>query len=161
MFDAISTKDYYAIAGYLQSSRRQEAFLDPHNKIQTALNEIVELRSKIGKDSVNQFRENVTPEMIARYLLASKDVISGKDTKNVVNEYKVSPKVLDEWIKCIKDPLIKEPEHPLFVWSQFLDKPKELTPGLFRKEMDAVSRRIAEQHRQHLESTKDLSLIHI
>ena len=99
--------------------------------------------------------------MIARYLLASKDVISGKDIKNVVNEYKVSPKVLDEWIKCIKDPLIKEPEHPLFVWSQFLDKPKELTPGLFRKEMDAVSRRIAEQHRQHLESTKDLSLIHI
>src|SRR5262249_29166870 len=27
-FDAITTKDYYALAGYLQSSRRQLAFLD-------------------------------------------------------------------------------------------------------------------------------------
>ena len=155
MFDAISTKDYYAIAGYLQSSRRQEAFLDPHNKIQTALNEIVELREKIGKESVNKFKENITPEIIARYLLASKDVISGKDKWNVAKEYKVSLNVLEQWIKYIKEPLIKEPEHPLFVWSQFLDKPKELTTGLFRKEMEAVSRRIADQHRQHLESTKD------
>ena len=28
-FDAISTKDYYALAGYLQSSRYQQAFIDP------------------------------------------------------------------------------------------------------------------------------------
>ena len=107
MFDAISTKDYYAIAGYLQSSRRQEAFLDPHNKIQTALNEIVELREKIGKESVNKFKENITPEIIARYLLASKDVISGKDKGNVAKEYKVSLNVLEQWIKYIKEPLIK------------------------------------------------------
>jgi hypothetical protein len=32
-FDAISTKDYYAMAGYLQSSRRREAMLDPHGHI--------------------------------------------------------------------------------------------------------------------------------
>jgi hypothetical protein len=35
-FDAISTKDYYALAGYLKSSRRQEAMLDPHGKIAKA-----------------------------------------------------------------------------------------------------------------------------
>jgi len=28
-FDAITTKDYYALAGYLQSSRYQQAFIDP------------------------------------------------------------------------------------------------------------------------------------
>ena len=155
MFDAISTKDYYALAGYLQSSRRQEAFLDPHNKIKLALNEAGAVRKKIEDNSLTNFKENVTPEIIARYLLASKDAISGKDKQAVSKEYEVSLKVLDEWIKCLKEPIIKDPEHPLFVWSQFMDKPNELTPVLFKKEMNVISRRIADQHRQHLESIKD------
>jgi hypothetical protein len=33
-FDPIATRDYYALAGYLQSSRRQEALLDPHGEIE-------------------------------------------------------------------------------------------------------------------------------
>lgn len=33
-FDAISTADYYALAGFLQSSRRQTAWLDPGRRIQ-------------------------------------------------------------------------------------------------------------------------------
>jgi hypothetical protein len=32
-FDAIRQKDYYALAGFLKSSRRQDALLDPHGKI--------------------------------------------------------------------------------------------------------------------------------
>ena len=35
-FDAISTADYYALSGYLQSSRRQLAMLDPDRKIKQA-----------------------------------------------------------------------------------------------------------------------------
>ena len=35
-FDAISTKDYYAIAGFLQSSRRQEVMMDMGGKIGAA-----------------------------------------------------------------------------------------------------------------------------
>jgi len=35
-FDAITTADFYAIAGMLQSSRRQEAMLDPGGRIQEA-----------------------------------------------------------------------------------------------------------------------------
>ena len=35
-FDAISTKDYYALSGFLQSSRRDEVLLDPHGKIESA-----------------------------------------------------------------------------------------------------------------------------
>ncbi len=38
-FDAISTEDYYALAGYLQSSRRQLALLDPGQKIAAAFEE--------------------------------------------------------------------------------------------------------------------------
>src|SRR5690606_27093178 len=32
-FDPITAADYYAIAGFLKSSRRQDAYLDPHGKI--------------------------------------------------------------------------------------------------------------------------------
>ncbi len=39
-FDAISTEDYYALCGYLQSSRRQVAMLDPGRKIERAWEEV-------------------------------------------------------------------------------------------------------------------------
>jgi hypothetical protein len=32
-FDAISTRDYYALYGVLESTRQQQAFLDPHGKV--------------------------------------------------------------------------------------------------------------------------------
>ncbi|MBX2850280.1 MAG: PSD1 and planctomycete cytochrome C domain-containing protein [Phycisphaeraceae bacterium] len=36
-FDAISDEDYYSLAGYLQSSRLQQAYLDPGGKIEVAM----------------------------------------------------------------------------------------------------------------------------
>ncbi|MDG2200554.1 MAG: PSD1 and planctomycete cytochrome C domain-containing protein [Phycisphaerales bacterium] len=36
-FDPISTADYYALAGFLQSSRRQDAYLDPGGRIADAV----------------------------------------------------------------------------------------------------------------------------
>jgi len=36
-FDAISDEDYYSLAGYLQSSRQQLAYLDPRGRVATAL----------------------------------------------------------------------------------------------------------------------------
>lgn len=36
MFDAISTRDYYGLVGFMQSSRRQLAMLDPDRKIESA-----------------------------------------------------------------------------------------------------------------------------
>ena len=50
-FDAISTKDYYALSGFLQSSRRQVALLDPGHRIQSKRDEISRL-VKSGNDLV-------------------------------------------------------------------------------------------------------------
>jgi hypothetical protein len=35
-FDPVTTRDFYALAGFLQSSRRQEAYLDPNGRIAAA-----------------------------------------------------------------------------------------------------------------------------
>jgi hypothetical protein len=45
-FDAISDEDYYSLVGYLQSSRQQEAYLDPGGKIQAAINEARKLAAQ-------------------------------------------------------------------------------------------------------------------
>ena len=47
-FDAISTKDYYALAGYVQSSRYQEAFVDAEGRIGEYVGELEALRRKIA-----------------------------------------------------------------------------------------------------------------
>ena len=45
-FDPIPTKDYYALYGYIQSSRRQEAMLDPHQRIQNARQRLQQLNAE-------------------------------------------------------------------------------------------------------------------
>ncbi|HMO15822.1 MAG TPA: PSD1 and planctomycete cytochrome C domain-containing protein [Pirellulaceae bacterium] len=42
-FDAISTEDYYALSGFLQSSRRQDVLLDADRKIESSFNEIAKI----------------------------------------------------------------------------------------------------------------------
>ena len=45
-FDALSTKDYYALSGYLQSSRRQMACLDDPAERQKIASRLVEIRER-------------------------------------------------------------------------------------------------------------------
>ena len=44
-FDAISTKDYYALAGYLQSSRHVQAFIDPPDRVAPLVAELKALKA--------------------------------------------------------------------------------------------------------------------
>ncbi len=48
-FDAITTRDYYALAGYLASSRHQLAFLDPPAKIAEKVAELDEIRDEVAR----------------------------------------------------------------------------------------------------------------
>ena len=48
-FDAISTKDYYALSGFLTSSRHTLAFLDPPSKDEGSLAELAEIRRRIAQ----------------------------------------------------------------------------------------------------------------
>lgn len=45
-FDAISTRDYYALAGFLKSSRQQVALLDPHGTIENAAGKLNHLQGE-------------------------------------------------------------------------------------------------------------------
>jgi hypothetical protein len=45
-FDAISTRDYYALAGYLESSRCQRAFLDPPERTTEAAGRLAQVQAE-------------------------------------------------------------------------------------------------------------------
>jgi mono/diheme cytochrome c family protein len=51
-FDAISTKDYYALAGYLQSSRMQRAFLDAPESLREKITALRQAQAELTKFAV-------------------------------------------------------------------------------------------------------------
>src|SRR5262249_18385634 len=58
--DAIPTRDYYALAGYLKSSRYQQAFLDPHGRIKATVSQLAALKA--------MFRDLVVAEVAPAWL---------------------------------------------------------------------------------------------
>src|SRR5205823_4854155 len=47
-FDALTTKDYYALAGFIHSSRHQLAFLDPPDRIGPKVAELESIRDEVA-----------------------------------------------------------------------------------------------------------------
>ncbi len=72
-FDAISTKDFYALAGFLKSSRRQDAMLDPGRRIEKAHSEFKQLSDEADQ-AIEQFvslADQSDAQKIAEYLTAA------------------------------------------------------------------------------------------
>ncbi len=83
-FDAISTRDYYALSGFLMSSRRQEAILDPHQKIKDATDRLLKLKDegdKVFAAAVPKPSSGFEKE-IAKYLLAAREAMFGTPTQD-------------------------------------------------------------------------------
>ena len=77
-FDAISIQDYYALSGFFQSSRRQDALLDPGRKIADKRDEISELVTQ-ADSQVAAVLDAVKSEFgsgAAEYLLATIESIA-------------------------------------------------------------------------------------
>lgn len=85
-FDAIRTMDYYALAGFLQSSRRQTAYLDPGGKIDAAVMNLKQAKwnRELSPEAKRRHEEQGSKESIqqeqprnARYLPAAREVLYG------------------------------------------------------------------------------------
>jgi len=79
-FDPITQKDYYALSGFVQSSRRQEAYLDPHGLIAAKVKEVREANSAVAAMIARSIRDPfVEHDGSPRdYLLAAADVLFGE-----------------------------------------------------------------------------------
>lgn len=78
-FDAISTADYYALSGFMQSTRRQHAYQDPHGKIQAAVNRLRSINDEaagIVQSSLKTRRQEHT-ERLTALLLGTAEALYG------------------------------------------------------------------------------------
>jgi hypothetical protein len=84
-FDPITQKDYYALNGFVQSSRRQEAYLDPHGEIAAKVKELEEVNRSVAAVIADSIRHPcVEPDgspgegAPRDFLLAAAEVLFGQ-----------------------------------------------------------------------------------
>lgn len=97
-FDAISQADYYSLAGYLKSSRRQQALLDPHGKIAEKRSELLAQRDVAQLAFDAAFAERVAPTATAFAAGLSSDS--------------------EKWKTALADEALDQPSHPLYTWKK-------------------------------------------
>jgi len=81
-FDAISTEDYYALSGFLQSSRRQSVMLDPGRTIEKSYGESTKLIRESDELANLIFERlgNADPKLLAKYVDAAVTVLKSDPT---------------------------------------------------------------------------------
>ncbi len=166
-FDAISTKDYYAMAGYFQSSRRQEAMLDRGQRIAQGVAKLREFKAKGDAAISTAIRgTDLDGERFARYLVAARDVlIGGKDSLNdagyakVAKKYRVEPERLKAWVRALGSDASKKPTHPMHAWAEIAKHPGESTAAEFGRHRDGVHKRLLEMRKRAEDAEKDSVLL--
>ena len=126
-FDPISTKDYYALTGYLQSSRFQQAFIDSPARLADSLAQLQSLRAdrqKLGQESAGRALVPLA-ERLAESLL--------------------SPTVQGErWTKYLHDVALPSVDDPWHAWA-VLSSPPVDGAASFSQRRAALVARLKEQ----------------
>ena len=128
-FDAISQKDVYALWGFVESSRRQEAMLDSGGKIHEAAQTMAEQRREGGRilNSVIEGHE-ISAEQFKRYLLAARQkMICQASVEQIAREFCVDPVLLAKWTTALSDKALQQRSHPMHMWAAM----SNVEPGQF------------------------------
>jgi hypothetical protein len=116
-FDAISTRDYYALSGILRSTREQVTYLDPHDAHRRTAAELeqhvlavrqanLQLWSKLPADAATQ----LSKELEVVVALGAKPTL--QEIQKAATEQTVPAARIEAWLAAIRDPETKSPEHP-------------------------------------------------
>ncbi len=158
MFDAISAKDYYALAGYLQSSRRQEAFIDPGGRVARAVQELEAVKA-LADAALAGGGYTSAPDALAGALLAARDVVRGAKPAEAAREHRVRQPEVERWADELRAPASREPEHPLFAFAQFVEGDAEPAAEAFDRRLAAVRERLAAHRRKAEEGRERATLL--
>ncbi len=127
-FDAISTKDYYALAGYLHSSRHQMAFLDPPDRIGARIAELEAIKAE-GKARLAASKFSGGTK-VAAYLLAAREVLHAAEptARQIAATRGLDEATLARWVKALQEDGVRSPSHPLAAWALTGDRPAAKPP---------------------------------
>src|SRR5262249_34701182 len=125
-FDAIPTKDYYALAGYLKSSRYQQAFLDAPDRISVPAQQLAALKEQIQALALSAW--TMETGQMGQYLLATQAVLNNDSpdasaVQKVARQFGRDAERLERWRDALQMPEVRQPQHPLYVWTQLSGRP--------------------------------------
>ncbi|MCP4189792.1 MAG: DUF1553 domain-containing protein [Planctomycetaceae bacterium] len=121
-FDPIPTADYYSLAGFLQSSRRQRAMLDPHQKIEKSARRLEKLAAQVDQVLSNVKPNDARPQLLEAYLQAVLEIREQPDRfAAVCQEHNLQAKVMQRLIDRLESDVVNQPTHPLFVWRNLVE----------------------------------------
>jgi cytochrome c553 len=153
-FDALSTRDYYALAGYLRSSRYQQAFLDPPDRITARARQLAALKGQVRERVVAELAPGWLTQaaQAGRYLLAARQVAAAAPADPVslgeaAREFGLDAAQLERWVQALRQKDTAGPDHPLHAWVQ-LAQPVEARAEPFGQRRQALRTALREQEEQ-------------
>lgn len=122
-FDAISTQDYYALAGFLQSTHRQLAPLDPGQEIQPIVDQWLSQRSRLNEQTLQALplASPAQQAWLADRLRATALVHQGAEPAVAARKYTIPATELAKWTEATKPDTTREADHPLNLWNRLRD----------------------------------------
>ncbi|HEY7155196.1 MAG TPA: PSD1 and planctomycete cytochrome C domain-containing protein [Gemmataceae bacterium] len=148
-FDAISTKDYYALFGFLQSSHYRLARFDSMEHNRRVAAELWELRAK-GRASIQKaLAEALRPgaERIADYLLAAREAMQthaeAEKLEEIAHARKLDAAILGRWVAYLRT-AARDVNDPLHVWAKVVsDRDTKFSRDAQRSADDRAPLRVA------------------
>ena len=117
-FDAITAADYYALSGFLQSSRRRVEWLDSHNETAQLIGLLNTCRDDAAQKIQIGLEELTTQQLELMLAEAMKPAAAGKNGDPRIATLRA----------ILQDPRSKELNHPLSLLAAFAQSPNEQTP---------------------------------
>lgn len=118
-FDAISTKDYYALYGFLKSSSYRLARLDSMETNRRIAAELHTLREQYRPGVQKAVAESMrsVADRLADYLLAARAVVQGGKIETIAEARQLNQTVLNEWVAHVKT-AVKDGSDPFHFWAK-------------------------------------------
>jgi hypothetical protein len=144
-FDAISTKDYYALVGYLESSRQQVAYIDASPTREEAIGRMRDALAQARKLAVSTTARTLTERSgsLGKYLMASRAGIA---------QDQVEAMALERWKTALWRSGIWKQEHFFYPWQMLANHQNEESFDAVRKavlaQLKAQAGRVADAEKK-------------
>lgn len=134
-FDAISTRDYYSLAGYLRSSRYQQAFIDPPEHFAEKVADLTAQRASLQRSMSEAIAPSWSKQLqgVHKYLIAvpaARDVAKEEEKlKEIARERGLEAGQLEKWIKALADDAVSKMDHPLHAFARVINSGETKIPA--------------------------------
>jgi hypothetical protein len=118
-FDAISTRDYYALAGFLQSASYRLARFDSLDHNRRLARELEIMRARQRPPLQHAMADVLRPGVnrLADYLLAAQDHRRGRSPEEIAQSRHLQSSVLRHWVTHLQQ-AVKDDSDPFHAWAK-------------------------------------------